>query len=93
MAAFAMFWLKEPSLLAFDARRQDKSLINMYRIDSIPLDTQHRTILDNVDQELHTMKVRLERGRLSKANRGELFHDVPAGYVLNSQGLPELDTD
>ena len=36
MAAFAMFSLKEPSLLAFDARRQDRSLINLYRLGSIP---------------------------------------------------------
>jgi hypothetical protein len=49
MAAFAMFSLKEPSLLAFDTRRQDESLMNLYRIKSIPSDTQHREILDQVD--------------------------------------------
>ena len=43
--------------------------------------------------ELHTMKVRLERGRLNKAQRGELFHSVPVGYVINEHGLPELDPD
>jgi DNA invertase Pin-like site-specific DNA recombinase len=43
--------------------------------------------------ELHTMKVRLERGRLSKAQRGELFHDVPVGYVLDEAGMPQLDPD
>ncbi len=45
------------------------------------------------EMELHTMKVRLERGRLSKAQRGELFHDVPVGYILDSQRLPQLDPD
>lgn len=45
------------------------------------------------EMELHTMKVRLERGRLSKAQRGELFHDVPVGYVLDAQGSPQLDPD
>ncbi len=45
------------------------------------------------EMELHTMKVRLERGRLSKARRGELFHDVPVGYVLDETGLPQLDSD
>lgn len=45
------------------------------------------------EMELHTMKVRLERGRLNKAERGELFHDVPVGYVKNSAGLAELDPD
>lgn len=45
------------------------------------------------EMELYTMKVRLERGRLSKAQRGELFHDVPVGYVLDEAGLPQLDPD
>ena len=45
------------------------------------------------EMELHTMKVRLERGRLSKAQRGELFHDVPVGYILDEQKLPQLDPD
>lgn len=45
------------------------------------------------EMELHTMKVRLERGRLNKAQRGELFHDVPVGYVLDQRGLPMLDPD
>jgi DNA invertase Pin-like site-specific DNA recombinase len=45
------------------------------------------------EMELHTMKVRLERGRMNKAQRGELFHDVPVGYVLDGSGLPMLDPD
>ena len=43
--------------------------------------------------ELHTMKVRLERGRLNKAQRGELFHDFPVGFVKGPSGLPQLDPD
>lgn len=45
------------------------------------------------EMELHTMKVRLERGRLNKAQRGELFHEMPVGYVRNEQGLAALDPD
>jgi len=45
------------------------------------------------EMELHTMKVRLERGRLSKAQRGEIFHSVPVGFVLDDNGLPQLDPD
>lgn len=45
------------------------------------------------EMELHTMKVRLERGRLNKAERGELFHELPVGYVRDENGLPELDPD
>jgi DNA invertase Pin-like site-specific DNA recombinase len=42
--------------------------------------------------ELHTMRNRLERGRRHKAQRGELFHSVPMGYVRVGNGV-ELDPD
>lgn len=45
------------------------------------------------EMELHTMKIRLERGRLNKAQRGELFHDVPVGYIRGDDGLPLFDPD
>lgn len=45
------------------------------------------------EMELHTMKVRLERGRLNKAQRGELFHDMPVGYVRDERGLAVFDPD
>jgi hypothetical protein len=52
MSAFAMFSLKDPSLLAFDNRRTtDGNLKRLYRIKTIPCDTQMRTILDEVDPE------------------------------------------
>jgi len=43
--------------------------------------------------ELHTMRQRLERGRLHKAQRGALFHGVPMGYVLLPTGDVDLDPD
>jgi DNA invertase Pin-like site-specific DNA recombinase len=43
--------------------------------------------------ELHTMRNRLERGRLNKARRGEMFHSVPMGYVLVAKGHIALDPD
>jgi hypothetical protein len=50
MAAFAMFSLKEPSLLAFDReRRNDPNLEAIYHIDRVPCDTSMREILDPVD--------------------------------------------
>src|SRR5271166_4412370 len=45
------------------------------------------------EMELHVMKVRLERGRRNKAQRGELFHSVPWGYVLLPDGTVVLDHD
>ncbi len=45
------------------------------------------------EMELHTMKVRLERGRMNKAERGELLHSLPVGFVPDEAGLPQLDPD
>ena len=50
MSGFAMFSLKDPSLLAFDERRAtDGNLKSIYGIEHAPGDTQMRTILDNVE--------------------------------------------
>jgi DNA invertase Pin-like site-specific DNA recombinase len=43
--------------------------------------------------ELHTMRNRLERGRLNKAQRGELLLGVPMGYVLLPNGTVAFDPD
>jgi hypothetical protein len=53
LSAFAMFSLKDPSLLAFDERRQDPTdnFRTIYGIDHVPCDTQMRAILDPVDPE------------------------------------------
>jgi hypothetical protein len=51
MSAFAMFSLKDPSLLAFDQRRNDGNLKTLFGIGQIPSDTQMREILDAVDPE------------------------------------------
>lgn len=50
MSAFAMFSLKDPSLLAFDKRRCDdpESLHEVYGIHIIPCDSQMREALDPV---------------------------------------------
>jgi hypothetical protein len=52
MSGFAMFSLKDPSLLAFDKRRETpENLKRVYGIKRIPSDTQMRTILDGVNPE------------------------------------------
>lgn len=54
MSAFAMFSLKDPSLLAFEQRRKDNepNLKKVYGMSEVPSDTQMRDILDRVDPEL-----------------------------------------
>ena len=52
MSGFAMFSLKDPSLLAFDERRGiDENLRTIYLIEDVPCDTQMRTVVDEVNHE------------------------------------------
>ncbi len=43
------------------------------------------------EMELHLMRNRLERGRLNKAQRGDLFCRVPLGYVILPTGEVDFD--
>src|SRR5262245_42839583 len=51
MSAFAMFALKDPSLLAFDHRRRDPNdnFRTLYGIHRVPSDSQMRAVLDPID--------------------------------------------
>src|SRR5215831_2118906 len=51
MAAFAMFSLKSPSLLAFDKERVEGNLHTIYGIERAPCDTHMREMLDPVSPE------------------------------------------
>ena len=51
LSAFALFSLKDPSLLAFDARRTDENLKRLYGIGQVPSDTAMREILDPLDPD------------------------------------------
>lgn len=75
MSAFAMFSLKDPSLLAFDARRvaEAHNLQSIYGIGQIPCDTQMRTRLDPVDPDsLRPAFSEVFR----RAQRGKLLEDM-----------------
>ena len=48
MSAFAMFSLKDPSLLAFEERRHDQNLQRLYGIGRPPSDTRMREVVDPV---------------------------------------------
>ena len=87
MSAFAMFSLKDPSLLAFEERRsEDTNLKTIYKIDAVPCDTQMRTILDGVDPSdieplFSDIFRQLQRG---KALRDMVFMD--GCYLLSVDG-------
>ena len=70
MAAFAMFSLKDDSLLAFQKRAEEPAIHGLYGISAIPSDTQMREILDGIDIEM-----------LNEAF-ADIFHELQRGNVL-----------
>jgi DNA invertase Pin-like site-specific DNA recombinase len=62
-----------------------------------PLDSNDRLLLGMKgamnEFELVTIRNRLLRGSLNKAQRGELYLSVPVGYVKNTNGEVTLDPD
>jgi hypothetical protein len=86
MSAFAMFSLKDPSLLAFDKRRDDKNLQALYKIKRVPSDTQMRIILD----PLPTEEIRPAFGDVFRAlQRGKVLESycyLDEGYLLALDG-------
>jgi DNA invertase Pin-like site-specific DNA recombinase len=45
------------------------------------------------EAELHSLRQRLDAGRLSKARRGELVQHLPTGYIRDSEGVVAFDPD
>ena len=45
------------------------------------------------EAELHSLRLRLQAGRMSKAKRGELVHHLPTGYVRDDSGDVAFDPD
>lgn len=45
------------------------------------------------EAELHSLRLRLNAGRMSKAKRGELVHHLPTGYVRTESGEVTFDPD
>jgi len=94
MAAFAMYSLKEPSLLAFDRdRRNDPNMQAIYRVGHVPSDTSMREILDPVDPDeirpLFTDVFRsLQRG---KALEGFVYWNEC--YLLSLDGTQYFSSD
>lgn len=72
MSAIALFTLKDPSLLAFQERRNDANMKNIFRILQVPSDTQMREILDPLDPDslrpmFNAVLRELQRGKALEA--------------------------
>jgi len=88
MSAFAMFSLKDPSLLAFDHRRRDPTdnFRSISGINRVPCDSQMRDVLDPVDPAglrgpFREIFRRLQRGTVLKR-----FLYLEGHYLLSLDG-------
>jgi hypothetical protein len=88
MGAFAMFSLKDPSLLAFEKRLSyDKNLRAIYKFGKIPSDSQIRNILDEINPDENLRKPFkiifsfLQRGKIL-----EKFKSINDSYLLSADG-------
>ncbi len=45
------------------------------------------------EAELHSLRLRLDAGRLSKAKRGERVQHLPSGYLRDADGVVQFDPD
>lgn len=88
MAGFAMFSLKDPSLLAFDERRiaAPHNLMTIYGMGSIPCDTSMREILDGVDPNNLRPLFKDAFRLLQRGKALEQMVFMEGSYLLNLDG-------
>jgi len=94
MSGFAMFSLKDPSLLAFDERRRnDGNLGRIYGIGKMPSDTQMREILDPVDpQRLRPLFSDIFR-QLQRGKALEPMAYFEGCYLLSVDGIGSFSSE
>ena len=88
MSAFAMFHLKDQSLLAFDERRrwEPENLHTVYGVADIPCDSQMRAILDEVDPAFLRPAFRTVFRRLQRGKKLESMTLLDGHYLLSGDG-------
>jgi len=88
MSAFAVFSLKDPSLLAFDERRRsdDPNLHSIYKIGSVPCDSRMREIVDKVDPNDLGNSFKNIFNQLQKGKALEPFEYMDGCYLLSLDG-------
>lgn len=88
MSAFAMFQLKDPSLLAFDKRRrgEPENLHSIYKINNIPCDSQMRDILDPLDLSSLRAPFRSVFRALQRGKDFERMTFIDNHYLLSGDG-------
>jgi Transposase DDE domain len=86
MAAFAMFSLKAPSLLAFDKQRAEGNLKTIYGIERAPCDTRMRERLDPISPESLRSSFRLVFRQLQRGKALEPMVFLGGHYLVALDG-------
>lgn len=87
MSGFALFSLKDRSLLAFDQRRAEPdNLHRLYGIEQIPCDTYLRTVLDEVDPDSLRGVYRAVFGQLQRGQGLAPYQFMGKYYLLSVDG-------
>ncbi len=90
MSAFAMFSLKDDSLLSFDDRRENETELNnlksVYKIEHVPSDTTIREILDPIDPEELRPLFKNLFNQLQRDKILDKFKYMGKYYILSADG-------
>lgn len=87
MSAFAMFSIKDPSLLCFEGHTsKDANIKNVFKITKVPSDSQMRVVLDNLEEDSLDFLYKL---LMQKIQRGKVLEDyvsVGGTYLISVDG-------
>lgn len=88
MSGFAVYSLKDPSLLAFEARRkaEDPNLQRLYGIGKVPSDTQLRARLDPINPDLLRKPFKKILARIQRGKGLEQLAFLGGHYLLSGDG-------
>ena len=87
MSGYALFSLKDSSLLAFEERKTtDNNLQSIYGIKQVPSDTQTRTILDQVDPASIRPVFRDIHRQLERSGELRQFVFLEGSYLVSLDG-------
>jgi len=95
MSGYAMFALKDPSLLAFDQRRKDDedNLKRVFGLKHVPSDSQMREILDPIDPELFRPLFRKIFSQLQRGKALEPLAYYQGCYLLSIDGTGSFSSE
>ncbi|MCP4120611.1 MAG: transposase, partial [Bacteroidetes bacterium] len=95
LSGFAMFSLKDPSLLLFNNKRSDReeNLKNVYKIDHAPSDSGMRTILDEVKVSDFTSVFRGLVGLLRKAGIWKEYEYYQDHIICSIDGVHHYSSE